>query len=77
MRYLFWRIFDTLIYTVPLNFTGTIAPYLAEICVLIIHFLGLHFNIWPLKRRPAPFPDNPDLYPTVELLSLPVTNQKR
>lgn len=74
LRYLFWRTFDTLIYTGPLDFIGTIALYLAEIYVLIIHFLGLHSNIWPLKRKPAPLPDKLDLYPTVDVF-IPTYNE--
>lgn len=67
LRYLLWRTFDTVIYTGPLDFTGTILIYLAECYALTIHFIGMFISIWPLERQPAPLPSEQSLFPSVDI----------
>lgn len=74
MRYLIWRTTDTLLYTGPLDFLGTISLYFAEVYALIVHFLGLFVNIWPLDHRIMPLPEDPALFPSVDVL-IPTYNE--
>ncbi|MDH4164280.1 MAG: UDP-forming cellulose synthase catalytic subunit [Nitrospirota bacterium] len=67
-RYFLWRTFDTLIYTGPLDMIGMLLIYLAECYSLTIHFLGMFISLWPLESKPAPLPDDPSVYPSVDIL---------
>ena len=40
----------------------------AETYAFITLFLGYMQTLWPLRRTPVPLPDDPDLWPTVDLL---------
>ncbi|MBI5642007.1 MAG: UDP-forming cellulose synthase catalytic subunit [Deltaproteobacteria bacterium] len=73
-RYLLWRTFETLIYTGPFDLIGMTLLYLAEAYALTIHFLGIYVNAWPIKHQSAPLPDNPDKFPTVDIL-IPTYNE--
>ena len=74
LRYFFWRTFDTLIYTGPLDMLGMMLIYLAEAYSLIIHFLGMFISLWPLENKPMPLPSDPAAYPTVDIL-IPTYNE--
>lgn len=73
-RYLIWRTTETLIYTGPFDFLGMSLLYFAEVYALAIHFLGMFINIWPVEHKPAPLPDDPSLYPTVDIF-IPTYNE--
>lgn len=68
LRYIFWRAFDTLIYTNFADFLAMSILFLAEVHALILHLLSMFVNIWPLEHAEAPLPDNPDDYPSVDIL---------
>ena len=68
LRYFFWRTFTTIEYADPFSFTAAILLYAAEVYGLIIFMLGAFVNISPLKRKPAPMPENPDDYPSVDIM---------
>ncbi len=68
MRYFFWRTFTTIEYSDPFSFTAALLLYAAEVYGLIIFMLGAFVNVSPLKRQPAPLPENPDDYPTVDIM---------
>ncbi len=67
LRYWFWRTFETLIYTGPLDFTAMMLLYLAESYAIIIHFMGIFINIWPLKREIEPLSGGHADLPTVDI----------
>ena len=67
LRYMWWRTFETLIYTDATDFLGMSALYLAEVYSLVVHFLQLFVNFWPLDREPAPLPADRSVWPTVDI----------
>ena len=68
LRYLWWRSFETLIYTNPLDFIGMSALFGAEVYSITLHILGLFVNVWPLEREEIPLPSNRARWPTVDVL---------
>lgn len=74
LRYIQWRAFDTLIYTGPLDFIGMSLLFLAEVYGLIIYFLGMFVNIWPLESRHIPLPVETEKLPTVDIF-IPTYNE--
>jgi cellulose synthase (UDP-forming) len=68
MRYMGWRTFETLIYTNALDFLGMTLLYLAEVYSLVVYFLQLFVNFWPLKREHVPLPADRSLWPSVDIL---------
>ncbi len=67
MRYLWWRSFETLIYTTPLDFAGMALLFMAEVYSITVHLLGLFINLWPLEREPVPLPADRRTWPTVDV----------
>lgn len=67
LRYLFWRTFYTLSYNDSFSFIAAMALYAAEVYAIVIYFLGMFVNVKPLWRDPAPAPDNPQQFPTVDV----------
>jgi cellulose synthase (UDP-forming) len=67
LRYIHWRLVDTLEFTTFLQtFLGTgllLAEVYAIICMLLAYFQVL----WPLDRKPVPLPDDPETWPTVDI----------
>ena len=58
LRYLFWRLSDTLDYTGWVQtFLGT-GLLLAEIYAVMVLVLGYIQTAWPLDRKPVPLPDD-------------------
>lgn len=68
LRYIWWRSFETLIYTHPVDFIGMTALYLAELYSLTLQLMSLFVNLSPLARAPAPLPEDRSLWPTVDIL---------
>ena len=73
-RYIYWRSTESLLYTGFADFVGMTALYLAEVYALIIHFLGMLLNAWPLKQPPIDAPSDPALLPTVDIF-IPTYNE--
>ncbi len=67
-RYFFWRTFSTLGYHDIASYIGTWLLYLAEGFGIILFMLGIFVNIRPVKRAFAPLPDDPQQYPSVDVL---------
>jgi len=74
LRYIQWRTFDTLQYTGPLDFIGMALLYLAEVYGLIIYFMGMFVNLWPMKSKHIPLPADKDKLPTVDVF-IPTYNE--
>ena len=74
LRYMFWRITETLNFeSIPelLLGTGLVAAELYAVLVLVLGFVQ---TLWPLERRPIPMPEDPALWPTVDLF-IPTYNE--
>jgi len=67
LRYLWWRTFETLIYTNPVDFVGMSLLFAAEVYSITVHMLGLFVNVWPLERAPMPMPADRATWPTVDI----------
>ena len=67
LRYLWWRSFETLIYTNPWDFIGMSLLFGAEIYSITVHLLGLFINLWPLEREHVALPADKSLWPTVDI----------
>ena len=75
LRYIHWRIADTL---EPDNFWQgffMIGLVLAETYAVLALLLGYFQTLWPLERRPAPLPVNPVDWPTVAVF-IPTYNEE-
>ncbi|MFH5926599.1 UDP-forming cellulose synthase catalytic subunit [Roseomonas xinghualingensis] len=73
-RYIYWRITDTLDYTnFWSSFLGT-GLLLAEIYAFVALLLSYLQSLWPLERRPAPLPEEPEEWPTVDVF-IPTYNE--
>ncbi len=74
LRYIFWRVTETLEFGSPFElFLGT-GLALAEVYAIIVLVIGYIQSIWPLNRKPMPLPDDPDVWPTVDVY-IPTYNE--
>lgn len=74
LRYLIFRTTETLFFTGPVDFVFMTLLYLAELYGIIIHILGMFVNVWRLKRKPCPLPEDRALWPTVDIF-IPTYNE--
>jgi len=74
IRYILWRSLQSLVYTGPLDFIGMALLYLAEIYGLILLFLGMFVNLWPLTGRPTILPKDATDLPVVDVF-VPTYNE--
>ncbi len=80
-RYGFWRISTTVKFFVDPGSVWSLLDaffiwllIFAETYAFIILFLGYLQTLWPLRRTPVPLPDDPELWPAVDLL-IPTYNE--
>ncbi|TDH59444.1 UDP-forming cellulose synthase catalytic subunit, partial [Dankookia rubra] len=67
LRYIFWRLSDTLDYTGWVQtFLGT-GLLLAEIYAVVALVIAYVQNAWPLDRKPVPLPDDLAEWPSVDV----------
>jgi cellulose synthase (UDP-forming) len=67
LRYIVWRVTETLEFnTVLQGFLG-IGLALAEAYAVVVLALGYIQTVWPLERQPVPLPDDPADWPTVDV----------
>nr|WP_249680753.1 UDP-forming cellulose synthase catalytic subunit [Roseococcus pinisoli] len=67
LRYIFWRMTETLDFSTFLQtFLGT-GLLLAEVYAVIALILSYFQTLWPLERKPAPMPANVDEWPVVDV----------
>lgn len=74
LRYLNWRVADTL---QPESFWQgffMIGLVLAEAYAVLALLLGYFQTLWPLERRPVPLPADPDTWPVVDVF-IPTYNE--
>jgi cellulose synthase (UDP-forming) len=67
LRYLAWRITDTLPGIGTLSFVPGILLFLAELYGIAMYFFGVFVNIRPLERQIVALPDDEALLPTVDV----------
>ena len=67
LRYLAWRITDTLPAVDTLSFVPGILLFLAELYGIAMYFFGVFVNIRPLERALVALPDDESLLPTVDV----------
>lgn len=68
LRYVWWRVTNTISYHDPMSFIAAIALFLAEIYGVTVYLLGIFVNINPLHRKPMPLPADKTLWPSVDVL---------
>ncbi|NKF23731.1 UDP-forming cellulose synthase catalytic subunit [Solimonas marina] len=76
-RYLYWRLTQTLPIGPEFNAWDlflSLGLVGAEIYAYVILILGFVQTIWPLHRKPAPLPDDPSQWPTVDIY-IPTYNE--
>jgi cellulose synthase (UDP-forming) len=74
LRYWVWRTTDTLFYVGFFDMIFMLLLYLAETYSLVVHFLGMFVNIWPLERKPVPLPEDSVDLPSVDVF-IPTYNE--
>lgn len=67
LRYMWWRTFETLLYTNLPDFIGMAMLYFAEVYSIVIYLLQLFVNFWPLEREHVAMPANKSTWPTVDI----------
>ncbi|QKJ85124.1 Cellulose synthase catalytic subunit (UDP-forming) [Paramixta manurensis] len=66
-RYIWWRATETLHFNSEIEAILGIGLFIAELYVWVILILGFLQTSWPLKRTIEPLPDDPKLWPTVDV----------
>ncbi len=67
MRYIYWRMTDTLAFQNPIDTFAGYGLLLAEIYAITVLLLGYVQTVWPLHRRPQPMPTDVSTWPSVDV----------
>ena len=67
LRYMWWRTFETLLYTNLPDFIGMATLYFAEVYSIVVYLLQLFVNFWPLEREHVAMPADKSTWPTVDI----------
>ena len=59
LRYIFWRITETLTFNSPSELFLGVLLALAEVYAIMVLVLGYIQCVWPLERKPVPLPGRP------------------
>ena len=74
LRYIVWRITDTLDFASFAEFTLGLGLALAEVYAITVLVLGYIQTLWPLDRKPLPLPEDLAQWPTVDIY-IPTYNE--
>lgn len=74
LRYMYWRLTSTLGFEDLIDAFFGFGLVAAEIYALLVLLLGYFQTAWPLGRKPAPMPDDPSTWPTVDIF-IPTYNE--
>ncbi len=74
LRYIFWRVTETLDFGSAAELILGIGLAFAEMYAILVLVLGYVQTLWPLERKPIPMPDDPALWPTVDVF-VPTYNE--
>ncbi len=67
LRYIFWRLTETLDFSSFLQTFLGVGLLMAEVYAIIALVLAYFQTLWPLDRKPAPLPANTDEWPAVDV----------
>lgn len=73
-RYIWWRYTSTLDWLDPMSLFCGMLLLFAETYAWVVLILGYWQTAWPLHRPPAPLPDDPATWPSVDLM-IPTYNE--
>lgn len=68
LRYLSWRLTETLSFHDPASFIAGLTLLAAELYGITVYLLGMFVNVYPLHRQPQPLPQDPAACPSVDVL---------
>lgn len=74
LRYIFWRVTETLDFTSFWDFALGSGLALAEIYAIMVLVFGYVQTLWPLDRKPLALPDDVSSWPTVDVY-IPTYNE--
>jgi cellulose synthase (UDP-forming) len=74
LRYIFWRVTETLDFGSFADLIFGMGLALAEIYAILVLVFGYIQTIWPLDRKPLPLPDDVAAWPTVDVY-IPTYNE--
>ena len=74
LRYIFWRVTETLDFGSFVELALGLGLALAEMYAILVLVLGYVQTLWPLERKPIPMPDDVALWPTVDVF-IPTYNE--
>ena len=74
VRYLYWRMTETLDFQRPTEFVLGTGLVLAELYAIATLLLGYIQTVWPLDRKPKPLPSDPSTWPNVDVF-IPTYNE--
>ncbi|MGE4124962.1 MAG: UDP-forming cellulose synthase catalytic subunit [Pusillimonas sp.] len=74
LRYMYWRVTETIGFETLLDAAFGYGLLLAEIYALLVLLLGYLQTAWPLHRKPIPLPDDVKTWPSVDVL-IPTYNE--
>ena len=67
LRYMYWRVTETLGFERPLDMLFGYGLLIAEFYALTVLLLSYFQSSWPLRRPPAPLPADSRVWPTVDV----------
>ncbi len=73
-RYLHWRASATLLLDSWVGVTLGATLLLAELYAVMVMVIGYMQSAWPLRRKPVPLPEDPDTWPSVDVM-IPTYNE--
>ncbi len=74
LRYIYWRLTETLDFPGPVELLLGGGLVFAEIYAILTLVLGYLQTVWPLDRKPMPLPLDPSTWPTVDVY-IPTYNE--
>lgn len=74
LRYIYWRLTETLDFPTPVELVLGAGLVAAEIYAVLTLFLGYMQSVWPMERKPIPLPPDPATWPTVDVF-IPTYNE--
>ncbi len=74
LRYIYWRLTETLDFGSPIELVLGVGLAVAEIYAIVVLVFGYIQTLWPLERKPIPMPDDVSQWPTVDIY-IPTYNE--
>jgi cellulose synthase (UDP-forming) len=74
LRYIVWRVSDTLDFATIPDLVLGVGLALAEVYAIVVLVFGYIQTLWPLERKPLPLPDDVSTWPTVDVY-IPTYNE--